>query len=736
MGIKNEIIDLITHKDYRPQTLDAMFARFSEMTYTEFFTAVEELQDEGKLVVSKRGKLMPLEGSGYFTGVFRASQREFGFVTPDKEGEADFFVPPDKRNGAIEGDRVLCRTIEHDREKSDVVQIEKILSHSLESVIGTLRKLAVRGKKGRQLYTLEPDNKKYSFTVICTPGEGVSPKPGNKVEVKITKFPKEGVAARGEIITDFGEARSRLANYAAVLHENGIKTIFDPETLAQADAEAEDIPDTADGRRDIRNLNIFTIDGADAKDLDDAVSVERNTDGYVLGVHIADVSHYVRQGSAIDREAYERGTSVYFTDQVVPMLPKSLSNGICSLNAGTPRRALSAFVYIDKKGNITGCDVEKTLIESKVRGVYDEVNDIFEKGEDSEFYSKYSVLFPDTLPVMRELYELLLEKSTRRGALELETAEARILVDENAMPVGIVKRVRGDAEKLIEQFMLAANEGVANWLNDMSMPCVYRVHEDPSPEKIRKFALFAHNLGLDTSALNSKKLHPAMFSKLLREAKDEEIGTMVSYVLLRSLSKAKYSADPAPHFGLGIEKYCHFTSPIRRYPDLATHRIITNILAGNISAASAAYLSSFAEKAALKSSENELKAISAERDIEDLYKCLYMQQFIGEEFDAVVSSVTGFGLFAELSNTCEGMIPITALDGYYVFDEAAFSLSNGLSSYRLGDKIRVIIEDVDLISRKVEMRIADGTQKPKLVIPKPRDHRRERKHISKRNRKR
>ena len=720
--MKEQILEIISAPDYRPTAMDGVYALLfdGETVYNEFYEAVTELENEGKIIVTQRGKLMPLEGTEYFIGKFRSSQKEFGFVTPETEGVADFFVPPDRTSGAIEGDRVLCHTIEHDREKSDVAEVVKILSHSLESVIGTLKRLPTYKKRGRQLYTLEPDNKKFSFTVICTPAEGIYPKVGNKVEVKITKFPKKDVAARGEIVCDFGEAHSREANYTAILHENGIRTFFDKEVLRQADLEAEDIPDAADGREDIRDKVIFTIDGADAKDLDDAVSCERDGDGYILGVHIADVSHYVRQGSAIDREAYERGTSVYFTDQVVPMLPKALSNGICSLNAGVARRTLSAFIYIDKNGNLTGCDVKKTLIQSRVRGVYTEVNDVFENGDASEFYEKYSVL-GDTLPLMRELYEILAKKSIKRGALELETAEAKIIVDENAMPVGIVKRERGIAEKLIEQFMLAANEGVANWLYDMSMPCVYRIHEEPAGEKIQKFRLFAHNLGLNTSVLGAKKLHPSMFADILREAKEKELGGIVSYILLRSLSKAKYSEAPGPHFGLGIEKYCHFTSPIRRYPDLATHRIISNITVGNISSTSASYMSSYAQRAAVKSSENELKATSAERDIEDLYKCLYMQEFIGEEFEAVVSSVTNFGLFAELPNTCEGMIPITALDGYYTYEESTYSLVCGLQSYKLGDRIKVVIEGVDLISRRIEMRLAE--QKPKLIIPKPRDHR-------------
>lgn len=724
MEIKERILGIVKGEGYRPRTMDAIYSELMEenIDFVEFFTAVNRLEEEGEIIITQRGKLMPFESSGYFTGTFRASQKEFGFVTPKEEGKADFFIPPDKTMGAIDGDTVLCVPVETEEGKSDVAKVTKIISHTLECIIGTLKKLPTKGKKGRQLYTLIPDNKKYNFTVICTAGEGIVPRPGNKVEVRIVKYPKAGIAAKGEIVKDFGGAYTREANYEAVLAENSIKVLFNKDTLREADIEAEDAPDTADGREDIRDRVIFTIDGADAKDLDDAVSVERTDDGgYVLGVHIADVSHYVRQGSALDKEAYERGTSVYFVDQVVPMLPKALSNGICSLNPHAPRRALSAFVNIDRQGNIRGCDIKKTLIESKVRGVYTEVNDLFEKGEASEFYDKYSILYPDTLPVMEELYRLLAKKSHNRGALELETAEAQILVDENGLPCDIIKRERGDAEKLIEQFMLAANEGVANWLHDMSMPCVYRIHEDPDPDKIHKFAIFAHNMGLSTSAFSAKKLHSSMFTRLLEEAKEMGIGNTVSYLLLRSLSKAKYSDSPSPHFGLCIDKYCHFTSPIRRYPDLATHRIISNILVGNISDHSSAYLTAFAQKAAVKSTENEQKAVSAERDIEDLYKCIYMQAYLGEEFDAVISSVTNFGIFCELPNTCEGMIPVTALNGYYIYSEETCSLNCGDKFFRLGDSIRVRVEEIDVIARRVEMRLADApaVRTDRRIVTKP-----------------
>ena len=389
------------------------------------------------------------------------------------------------------------------------------------------------------------------------------------------------------------------------------------------------------------------------------------------------------------------------------MLPKTLSNGICSLNEEEDRRTLSCFVTLDKKGKIISCDIKKSLIKSKVRGVYSEVNDILDKGEGSEYYDKYSCLFPDTLPTALELYKILAKKSSLRGAMELETTESIIHLDETGYPDSITKRERGISERLIEQFMLCANEAVANWLFDMSMPCVYRIHEKPDAEKIHSFALFAHNSGLDAGVLAAKNIHPSMLSRILRQAKEKGIGATVSNVLLRCLSKAKYSPEASLHFGLCIDKYCHFTSPIRRYPDLATHRIISNILSGNISEVSANYLYSFAARAAEKSSENEIRAMNAERDIENMYKCLYLYQYIGKEFEAIVCSVTSFGFFAELENTCEGLVPIGSLEGEYIFDEGSYSLLCGSKRITLGQRVRVTVEDVNVTERKITFSACD-----------------------------
>ena len=549
-----------------------------------------------------------------------------------------------------------------------------------------------------------PDNKRLNFDIIIEKDFLLDADVGDKVEVEITKYPTASNAGKGKIVTVFGESDSLLANYNAILHSNNIKTLFPKNVLELADSLAN-TPVIPDGRLDLRDKTIFTIDGKDAKDLDDAVSVEKTEDGFILGVHIADVSGYVTENSEIDKEAFVRGTSVYFADKVVPMLPKALSNGICSLNAGVDRYTLSAFMTLDKKGEILDVDIKESIINSKVRGVYSELNDVIDRGNDSPYYEKYAPVLKETLPAMLELYGILDKKSAKRGALDIETSEAKILVNEYNEPTEIIRTQRGITEMLIEQFMLCANEGVANWLSWRDMPCVYRIHESPDPEKIRGFDLFAHNLGINTSPLHSKTLHPTALRKVLSEAKDKGLDGILSKILLRSLMKAKYSSSCSPHFGLAIDKYCHFTSPIRRYPDLATHRIIKMVLKGQINEGNVGKYTAFATQAAISSSENEVKAQMAEREIEDLYKSVYMMSFIGETFKGVITGVTSFGFFVELENTCEGLVPIASLDGYYDFDERSYTLSNGQDKYYLGMEVEVCIEDVDIITRKTDMRV-------------------------------
>ncbi len=743
-----KIEDVVSDPEYKPLRPEELMGRISVNDGDEraFSGILRALEKTGKIAFTKRGKVTSAAGAGLIAGVYHGTSKTFGFVTPDgsTDKSEDVFIPSKRSLYALDGDRVLIKLFPKDKnltgrkehfdknkfrrgkdgkmipapKKSEAVpdkgpegEIVRILERKLEkeNVIGIFyRTSELRGKKIRYTAWVEPSSKRlpYSVFVDARRAEELGVNIGDKVEVKVTKFPSDTGDLSGEIINTFGDSRSKEANYAAILAENGIETEFPEDVLAEAEKSSERVLKT-DGRRDLRDKIIFTIDGEDAKDLDDAISLDKTENGYILGVHIADVSEYVTAGSLTDADAMSRGTSVYFADKVVPMLPKCLSNGSCSLGGGLERYALSAFMTLDKSGNILETELCESIIKSRVRGVYSEINDIFENGEKSEFAEKYRAVLP-SLSEMHDLYKILKQRSDARGALELDTLEAKIIVNEKGEPVDIVARERGDAEMMIEQFMLCANEGVATYLTNMSMPCVYRIHEMPTPEKVENFAAFARGVGLDTRPLHAKKLFPSAFTAIMNEAKEKGISGVVSNVMLRAMMKAKYSAVPSPHFGLSIDLYCHFTSPIRRYPDLSVHRIVKTVLRGEMTGAKLSELSKFAEESAQKSSENELRALSAERGIEDLYKVIFMQDKIGMTFPAVISSVTSFGIFAELPNTIEGMIPVETLDGIFTLDEKNYVLACGKSAYRIGQNINVTVLGTDISTGRITFGLADG----------------------------
>lgn len=662
-------------------------------------------------------------------GTFSYSGRGFGFCMPDPEYNLeDVFIPPRKTMGAMTGDRVTVEVYPRDSFSSrpgsmegEVVSVE----HKTDSIIGTLH--VCRGYS-----YLTPDAKRFGVNIYI-PDKDVDvsgAKDNDKIEIvpsgeefftrtrSITVRGPHDMPyfdTEGRISTVFGSSLTRDANYSAILYSAGIRTEFPESVLRHAD-EVSKQPISSENRVDLRNKLILTIDGAGAKDLDDAISLEKTDDGYILGVHIADVSHYVRQHTPTEEEAVLRGTSVYFTDKVVPMLPESLSNDACSLNAGTDKYALSAEITLGKNGQRLGTKIYKSILRSSVRGVYSEVNDLFEHGESSEFHDKYSAVYP-MLTDMFELYEILRTNAEKRGTMELEDSEAVIILDNDGKPVDIVRRERGDGEKLIEQFMLQANMGVAEVLNSLHLPCLYRIHEKPDTEKIRSFTVFAHNVGLNVSGLNSAELENMSSSELsdrlmavLDEAKERGIGNIVSSVLLRSMMKAKYVSHCLPHFGLGAEKYCHFTSPIRRYPDLFVHTVITETLEKTglkeLSSGApfendpVANLTRIAEDRGASSSECEIRAQGAERDIEDLYMALYMADKIGEVFDVTVSSVIRSGMFVQCENLVEGFVPASYYPASKI-NEELMTLTVGQTVYSLGSPLRVRLTDVDISGGKI-----------------------------------
>lgn len=636
-------------------------------------------------------------------GVFSASKSGYGFVSLiDADSERDIFIPEDRTFGAIDGD--LVEIIYHKYksrfgEEKTEGRVKKIVEFGRRTIIGTVSDdgFLYQRKRGRRNIILLPDDSKVSLMPkIINPAAAEI---GDKVLVKLIRGAGRFVDA--EIISNFGNTYSKEANYEAILKESEIPVDFSKEALLEAEFFAN-APVLYEGRVDRRGDMIFTIDGRGAKDLDDAVSLKKLKGGaWQLGVHIADVSYYVKERGHLDRAVMARGTSVYFADKVVPMLPPAISNGAASLNMGEDKFAISAIIKLSGSGEILSVRLEPTVIRSRMRGVYEEVNEIFSGKASNEILKKYKEVTP-TLMKMRELYLVLKKKSEARGALNLDSAEAEIILDKDGLPVDIVRRERGDGEMLIEQFMLTANEAVAKHLSDEKVPCVYRVHENPPPEKLSELLTFCHNLGLDTSVVSKESVESGDLAKLLSEARKKGLSTPVSYTMLRSMAKAKYSDARVRHFGLGIDYYCHFTSPIRRLSDLATHRIIRRVL---FEGKRPELYSSYAKRAAAAASEAELRAMGAERKIENLYKVLYMEKYIGKSFKAIINSVTAFGFFAELENTVEGLVPVSELPGVFIFDEKNLSLRSRDVIYRIGDEVTVVLEEADIIRGKLRFSV-------------------------------
>ena len=650
------------------------------------------------------GQPSRLGGDLLAVGIFSATKNGYGFVRLE-EGE-DIFIPARWCAHALDGDTVEVEyTVYKDRFGNEKTEgrVKKIVEYGRRTVVGTLTEELVLFTRKRRGYVLvfTPDDPKLAIRPRV---EAVADaRPGDKVEVKLNRGP----FITCDVLRSFGDAESFGANYEAHLAEHGIETEFSPAALEEAYRASRE-PVLTDGRVDRRSQVIFTIDGEGAKDLDDAISLRRLPSGaWQLGVHIADVSHYVREKTALDRTAMSRGTSVYFTDKVVPMLPEAISNGICSLNAGEDKYTLSAIINISPEGELLSVKLEPSVINSRVRGVYSEVNAIFDGTATKEIKEKYKTVKP-TLDKMSELYFVLKRRSLMRGALELDVPESTVTLDGNGEPLEIVKRERGTAEMMIEQFMLAANESVATLLNERGIPCVYRIHEPPPEDKAHDLLSYAKNLGLDITGLKADTLSPTELSELLKRAEEKGVLAPVSYTMLRAMSKARYSEEHHAHFGLGIYRYCHFTSPIRRLSDLVTHRIIHRVL---LEGARPERYVGLARRAAVAATEGELRAVGAERDIENMYKALYMSRFVGEEFDARVNSVTSFGLFLELENTCEGLVPMSTLGGDFIFDEKNLTVRSSRITYHLADTVRARLEEVDVMRGKLCFSIIKGEKK-------------------------
>ena len=645
---------------------------------------------------------------------FSGSGSAFGFAVPADGGE-DLFIPPQLTMGAMHGDKVLVRRIREGERffgKGNEGEVVEIVARGCTEVVGTLH------RAGDMIY-VAPDEKKIGAAVevedsVCDIADG------DKVRVRIDAYPDEyrrrqyvrrrrfagndgtpEAVAAGCVIANYGSAETKDANYRAILDAAGIPQVFGDPVIAEAERAAEEVL-LPNGRLDLRGDIIFTIDGAGAKDLDDAITLEKTEQGYRLGVHIADVTHYVREGSPLDREALKRGTSVYLTDRVIPMLPHKLSNGICSLNQGEDRLALSCIMEINDKGVVIGHEIAETLIRVDRRMTYTAVNAII-TDDDAETKEKYKE-FVDLFLQMKELSQLLRKRRQERGAIDFDFPESKILLDAKGRPIEIKPYERNAATKLIEDFMLMANETVAEDYYWQEMPFLYRIHEKPDEEKMAKLGTFINNFGY-TLRMPGGEVHPKELQKLLEKIEGTPEEALLSRLTLRSMKQAKYSTLNSGHFGLAAKYYTHFTSPIRRYPDLQIHRIIKECLHGNMDARKTAHFEKILPEVAVQTSALERRADEAERETDKMKKVQYMEHYIGEEFEGVISGVTNWGFYVELPNTVEGLVHVNELRGdYFVFDEAHYELVGEMTrkTYKLGQTIRVRVTACDRYARTID----------------------------------
>lgn len=700
------ILNFMKDENYTPMKAKemAMILGVPKKEYNQFLDIIRYLEENYKIVKNRKNRYR-LIGKNFVEGIYRKNQRGFGFVKIDDREDEIYIAKEDSLN-ALNGDRVLIEiTEEQNKVKRAEGKIKKIIKHEKETVVGTFQ-------ESRNFGFVVPDDKAFGTDIFISKGKFLNAKNNQKVVVKITKYPQKGKNAEGEIIEVLGSIDEAGVDMLSIIKEYDLPAEFPENVIEEAKKygnkiDEKDIQNRIDCRQDI----IFTIDGEDAKDLDDAVRVIKLKNGnYRLDVHIADVSYYVREGSLLDKEAQIRGTSVYMLSRVIPMLPKELSNGICSLNAGQDRFTLSCSMEINNKGEVVSAEVYKGIINVTERMNYHDVQKILDKSDEKVLkkYEKYIGNFE----LMAELAEILKKKRLEQGYLNLDIPESKIDLDENGKVISIGKYKTSFSNEIIEQFMLSANETIAEKFYWLEAPFIYRVHEDPDIEKVKELNKFLYNFGLKIRIVN-EKIYPKEVSKILEEIKGKEEEKVVSTLILRTLKIARYETENKGHFGIASKYYCHFTSPIRRYPDLFIHRIISKYLEENY-VVSDKFIEDFKQKAidrARMSSEREKVATKAERDSEDMKKAEFMQDKIGQEYEGIVSSVTQFGIFVELENTVEGLIRFENLGNeYFIYDENRKRLigENSNKVYKIGDKVKIRVVSANKLLRQIDFEIVEA----------------------------
>lgn len=701
---KNLICELVNDKFYVPMKEKelAAFMQVRPEEREELKTILNELLMEGRLQISKRGKYSKGEEGGGLVGTFISHPKGFGFVEIEGRSE-DLYIPESGVNGAFHQDQVQVELLKGQGGRRQEARIVKILSHGLTKVVGTYQ-------KSKSFGFVIPDLEKIS-TDIYIPAEGSKGAvTGHKVVVELTDYGDDKHKPEGRITEILGHVNDPGVDILSIVKGYDLPVEFEEKLLNQAERVGKPVSE-ADmaGRRDLRSLQMVTIDGEDAKDLDDAVSLTREGENYCLGVHIADVSNYVQENSALDREALNRGTSVYLVDRVIPMLPHTLSNGICSLNQGEDRLALSCLMKVNKKGEVVSYEIAETVICVDRRMSYTAVRKILEEG-DPELIQEYEELVP-MFQDMQELAAILRKKRRQRGSIDFDFPESKIILDQKGNPVSIEPYERNVETDLIEDFMLLANETVAQHFYWMEVPFLYRTHETPDTEKIEKLATFIHNFGYHIKIKTSDhEVHPKEIQKLLASIEGTEEEALIARLALRSMKQAKYSVECTGHFGLACACYCHFTSPIRRYPDLQIHRIIKEQLRGRLMEKRIDHYKEILPEVARQTSRLERRADEAERETDKLKKAQYMKHHIGETLEGIISGITAWGIYVELPNTVEGMIHVARLTGdYYYYKEETFEMVGRDTGrcFKLGQRLKVFVDSVDMVSKSVDFLLAE-----------------------------
>ncbi|MFW5648795.1 MAG: ribonuclease R [Candidatus Alkaliphilus sp. MAG34] len=705
MPTKEKLLQFMKEKAYNPMLKKELMDVFKvDRKQNSFFSGLlDSMIEEGLIIKTRKKRYGVPERMGLIVGRLQMNQKGYGFVVSDRPEIPDVFVPANLINGAMNNDRVVARKDAVYGEPRKIEgEIIRILERANTEVIGIY-------ENNRNFGFVVPDDPRIITDIFVPKEETNGAREGDKVVCKILKWPGARRNPEGKIIEIIGHKGDVGVDILSIMRKYNLTADF-PKKV---EIEAMKIPDEVGeeekaNRKDLRDTAIVTIDGADAKDLDDAISIEKLSGGnYRLGVHIADVTHYVKEGTALDREALERGTSIYLVDRVIPMLPRKLSNGICSLNPKVDRLALSVFIEIDNKGEVINHEIMESIINVKERMVYDDVSDILENGNEN-LKSRYSYLLNE-FKMMGELCSILRKRREDRGAINFDFPEAKVILDEDGQPVDIVKYERRIADHIIEEFMLVCNETIAEHFYWQDIPFVYRVHEDPNPEKLEEFNEFIYNFGHRLKGL-STGIHPKALQDLLEKVKGAREERLINTLMLRSLKKARYAGKSLGHFGLAAEHYCHFTSPIRRYPDLEIHRIIKESINGKLNSERIGRLGEMVPNIAEQSSIRERIAEEAERETVDLKKVEYMADRIGEKYEGVISGITSFGIFVELDNTIEGLIPLSYLfDDYYIYDSERHILVGEMRKkvYRIGDSIRVKVNKVDMAQKEIDFALWD-----------------------------